>query len=195
MKSKKKAAPRKASQGVEVPVPQQIPTQVQQAPMQIPQVSNAQQQQLYNYQQQQQAPQIAPNSLFTNAQQQMQSNVAPQQLSMQIPVQQMAPRQVGYYGNRSVKKTTLEQPAQFNDDEPFLESVKEVGKEAKVDVKLVAQRSQVKLGEVTVLPGMCQIVSSGGSRTSVDLICVIDVSGSMNGEKIELVKETMRVLI
>ena len=42
---------------------------------------------------------------------------------------------------------------------------------------------------------MCSILASGGTRTSVDLICVIDVSGSMNGEKIELVKETMRFLI
>ena len=42
---------------------------------------------------------------------------------------------------------------------------------------------------------MCKVASSGGSRTSVDLICVIDVSGSMGGPKIELVKETMKVLI
>ncbi len=63
-----------------------------------------------------------------------------------------------------------------------------MGKEGKIDISLIAQRSQVKLGEVTVLPAMCKIVSSGGSRTSVDLVCVIDVSGSMNGEKIELVK-------
>lgn len=42
---------------------------------------------------------------------------------------------------------------------------------------------------------MCSILASGGTRTSVDLICVIDVSGSMNGEKIELVKETMKFLI
>jgi uncharacterized protein YegL len=83
----------------------------------------------------------------------------------------------------------------FNDDEPFIESVKEVGKEGKVDVKLVAQRSQVKLGEVTVLPAMCQVTSSGGNRTSVDLICVIDVSGSMGGEKINLVRETMKFLV
>ena len=53
---------------------------------------------------------------------------------------------------------------------------------------MVAQRSQVKLGELTVLPAMCSVTSSGGSRTSVDLICVIDVSGSMSGEKIDLVK-------
>jgi Mg-chelatase subunit ChlD len=35
---------------------------------------------------------------------------------------------------------------------------------------------------------MCSIVTSGGFRSSVDLICVIDISGSMQGEKIELVK-------
>lgn len=75
--------------------------------------------------------------------------------------------------------------------------VKDMGKdkEGKVDVSLVAQRSQVKLGEATVLPAMCKVTSSGGTRTSVDLVCVIDVSGSMSGEKIELVKETMKVLI
>lgn len=42
---------------------------------------------------------------------------------------------------------------------------------------------------------MCQVKSSGGDRTSVDLICVIDVSGSMSGDKLNLVKETMKVLI
>ena len=61
-------------------------------------------------------------------------------------------------------------------------------------MKLIAQRSQIKLGEATTLPAMCQVISSGGARTSVDLICVIDVSGSMSGQKLDLVKETMRVL-
>lgn len=42
---------------------------------------------------------------------------------------------------------------------------------------------------------MVSLKTSGGSRTSVDLICVIDNSGSMNGEKIELVRETMRFLL
>lgn len=51
------------------------------------------------------------------------------------------------------------------------------------------------MGEITVLPAMCKLASSGGNRTSVDLICVIDKSGSMMGEKIALVKETMKVLI
>lgn len=53
----------------------------------------------------------------------------------------------------------------------------------------------VKLKEQVSLPAMCSIKSSGGSRTSVDLICVIDVSGSMDGEKISLVKDTMKYLI
>jgi hypothetical protein len=44
-----------------------------------------------------------------------------------------------------------------------------------------AQRSLVKLKTVTELPAMVSIKSSGGSRTSVDLICVIDNSGSMQG--------------
>ena len=42
---------------------------------------------------------------------------------------------------------------------------------------------------------MVSLKTDGGSRTSVDLICVIDVSGSMSGEKIELVKSTMKYLI
>lgn len=86
-------------------------------------------------------------------------------------------------------------PAVFNDDEKFEMNAKEQGKEGKIDIEIKAQRTQVKLGEVTVLPAMCSILASGGNRTSVDLICVIDVSGSMDGEKINLVKETMRFLI
>jgi len=39
-----------------------------------------------------------------------------------------------------------------------------------------------------MLPAMCSIKASGGTRTSVDLICVVDVSGSMSGEKINLVR-------
>ena len=40
----------------------------------------------------------------------------------------------------------VELPGVFDDDEQFVESVKEVGKEGKVEVSLIAQRSQVKLG-------------------------------------------------
>lgn len=45
------------------------------------------------------------------------------------------------------------------------------------------------------MPAMCSIKTSGGAKSNVDLICVIDVSGSMNGEKIQLVKDTMKFLI
>jgi len=64
-----------------------------------------------------------------------------------------------------------------------------------LDISLRAQRSQVKLGEKTILPAICSIIGTGGIRTSVDLICVIDVSGSMSGEKIGLVRETLRYII
>lgn len=53
----------------------------------------------------------------------------------------------------------------------------------------------VKLKTAEILPAMVTLKSSGGSRTSVDLICVIDNSGSMSGEKIGLVKETMNFLL
>ena len=42
---------------------------------------------------------------------------------------------------------------------------------------------------------MASISTSGGSRTNVDLICVIDNSGSMNGEKIALVRDTLKFLV
>ena len=53
----------------------------------------------------------------------------------------------------------------------------------------------VKLKSATDLPAMVSLKTSGGTRTSVDLICVIDNSGSMNGQKIELVKDTLKFLI
>lgn len=56
-------------------------------------MTNAQQQQAPIYQQQMQVPQIAPNSLFTNAQMQMNRNI-----QQQIPVQQLRSQQIGVYG-------------------------------------------------------------------------------------------------
>lgn len=95
---------------------------------------------------------MMPNMLLTNAQQQMASNQVPiQQINMQVPMQQNI-NQVGYYGGRQRQtrgqtEGQYDLPSIFNDDEPFLESVKEVGKEGKVELALLAQRSQVKLGE------------------------------------------------
>ncbi len=42
---------------------------------------------------------------------------------------------------------------------------------------------------------MCSIQASGGSRAAVDLICVIDISGSMTGQKIDLVRSTMKYVV
>ncbi len=42
---------------------------------------------------------------------------------------------------------------------------------------------------------MCEVKTEGGVRSSVDLICVLDVSGSMSGQKIQLLKETMKFLV
>jgi len=42
----------------------------------------------------------------------------------------------------------------------------------------------IKLKNEITLPAMVSLKTSGGTRTSVDLICVIDNSGSMNGQKI-----------
>ena len=43
---------------------------------------------------------------------------------------------------------------------------------------------------------MISLQTKGGSRTSVDLICVLDVSGSMREDgKIELLKNTINLLI
>jgi len=41
---------------------------------------------------------------------------------------------------------------------------------------------------------MKEMVKKDG-RNAVDLICAIDVSGSMEGEKIELVKKTLKYLL
>lgn len=42
---------------------------------------------------------------------------------------------------------------------------------------------------------MCEVKTEGGVRSNVDLICVLDVSGSMSGQKIQLLKETMKFLV
>lgn len=42
---------------------------------------------------------------------------------------------------------------------------------------------------------MCSVQTQGKHRTSTDLICVIDTSGSMAGTKIELVIDTLLYLL
>ena len=154
--------------------------------------------------------QMANNPFDSNVAPQMNNNVfnPPDYSNTIAPPQQQQIRQMPYpvvqqmplyggnlFGGGRRNYVPSEIPGTFNDDEPFQESVKGTMKEGKVDVTLKAQRSQVKLGEPTIMPGMCSLMAEGGTRTSVDLICVIDVSGSMSGKKIQLVQETMKFLI
>ena len=90
------------------------------------QMNNAQQQQFYNYQQNSNVvPQMNSNSLMNNAQMQMNMNQAPQMSNMMPRVQQIAPnRNIGMWGNTRQEHMDVEWPSVFNDDEPFVESVK-----------------------------------------------------------------------
>ena len=75
----------------------------------------------------------------------------------------------------------VEWPEIWSDDESFEASAAENETEATIDVSMVAQRSEIRLGENTILPAMLQLKTQGGYRTGADIICVIDVSGSMMG--------------
>jgi hypothetical protein len=145
--------------------------------------SNAQQQQTFNVQPQQfqyavQAPIIQQsNQMQAQMQAQMQT-FAPQQQYVNAPSSNVFG---GSYGRRPQARNAPVQPAIFNDDEALIERVKEEKKDAKIDIEIKAQRSMAKLKEEVMLPAMVSLKTDGGSRTSVDLICVIDVSGSMGG--------------
>lgn len=138
---------------------------------------------------------------MSNADQQMYANMQmsnvnnlpqqiPQMPQMQIlkPVQQVQQTSFptsnvnrnisgGFYGKKPVNL----QGEVYNDDEALIERVKEESKNAKIEIEIRAQRSLVKLKNLTELPAMATLKTSGGNRTSVDLICVIDNSGSMTG--------------
>ena len=59
-----------------------------------------------------------------------------------------------------------------------------------------AQYPQIQTKDVLEVPAMLSLQTKGGSRTSVDLICVLDVSGSMREDgKIDLLKNTINLLI
>jgi hypothetical protein len=145
--------------------------------------SNAQQQQTFNVQPQQfQFPVQAPifqqsNQMQAQMQAQMQT-FAPQQQYVNAPSSNVFG---GSYGRRQQTRSAPIQPEIFNDDEALIERVKEEKKDAKIEIEIKAQRSMAKLKEEVMLPAMVSLKTDGGSRTSVDLICVIDVSGSMGG--------------
>jgi hypothetical protein len=62
-----------------------------------------------------------------------------------------------------------------------VEHAKKPKNDVKIEISIKAQRSIIKLKEAQTLPAMISLKTEGGSRTNVDLICVIDVSGSMSG--------------
>ena len=51
------------------------------------------------------------------------------------------------------------------------------------------------MGQSVTIPGICSFLTEGGTRTNADIICVIDQSGSMMGQKIALVRETMKYVL
>ena len=62
-----------------------------------------------------------------------------------------------------------------------IQHTKQPKNDVKIEISIKAQRSMAKLKEAQTLPAMISLKTEGGSRTNVDLICVIDVSGSMSG--------------
>jgi hypothetical protein len=60
---------------------------------------------------------------------------------------------------------------------------------------LASESTQIKMGVKQVLPCLCSIKGIGGARANVDIVCVIDISGSMHGQKIALVRDTMRYVL
>lgn len=87
-------------------------------------------------------------------------------------------------------------------------SQEELLKLLKIEVKSTQKMIKLKSKETQVIPTMVSIRSDGKkeniskesakamkSRPGIDLICVIDVSGSMSGTKIELVKKSLSYII
>jgi len=61
-------------------------------------------------------------------------------------------------------------------------------------IQLSDKKSQVIPIKVSVNVKESDLINLEDNRTSMDLVCVIDVSGSMAGEKIDNVKESLKIL-
>ncbi|KAL7109662.1 hypothetical protein ACP275_06G188200 [Erythranthe tilingii] len=109
--------------------------------------------------------------------------------------------------NNVYKASSLleQEPLQFSDDEPLLEaspssssSSSTVGLQ-KVTIKAIPERPAVSASEsvpqFTVLIGLKAPPLSNDFRAPIDLVTVLDVSGSMSGEKLSLVKRAMHFVI
>ena len=104
-------------------------------------------------------------------------------------------------------------PGVFNDDQPLLPLVKAEKEKAKeaapynleanLEMEIKARQKIIKLDSKTaqLLPALVNIKTKEmteeqeGDRSPIDLVCVIDISGSMSGEKIDLVRKTLVSLL
>lgn len=131
--------------------------------------------------------------------------------SFQIPQQQMMMNRAPRAPPQRVPAVQVKQPAVFNDDEELLpELVKEKVKETKpydlennllMEIKAKQKTIQLNAKDVQLLPVVINIKTKEldeeqeGDRSPIDLVCVIDISGSMAGDKIDLVRQTLTSLL
>lgn len=64
-----------------------------------------------------------------------------------------------------------------------------------MEFSVKSEYSEIKLNKNITLPCICSIKGINGVRTNVDLICVIDISGSMHGYKIALVRDALKYVV
>ena len=200
----------------------QIPQQQTTTPFQMQASIQTQQLPVLNpyTQQQQQLPQPFPiQQQQYPFQQQM-----PQQYPIQIQQQQYGFQQPYYpqqqqgqyqpylqpnYFTKQYKPDPIE-PSEFDDDDLIdeksstkkLEAKQEIptmeGDQFSLSFKLKYKTLQLNSASATVEPALFTLKTQNSSesvRAPLDLVCLIDVSGSMAGEKIELVRNTLDYLL
>lgn len=64
-----------------------------------------------------------------------------------------------------------------------------------LDYELRALKSRINPKVDNIVPIMATIKGSASKRTNVDMICVLDVSGSMSGKKLRLLKQTITYML
>lgn len=112
--------------------------------------------------------------------------------------QQMAPQQCSQTvaANDDDDEIILPQPAPQQQPEPEVTTGGCLSLNTKIEYKaLPRDRSQDVFGIVTVQASTAKVDRGAEERQPMDIICVLDQSGSMQGEKIRLVQEAVRFLI
>ncbi|CAD8147050.1 unnamed protein product [Paramecium pentaurelia] len=178
-----------------------------------------QQQQQIQYQQQQQFIQQIPLS----QQYQSNNNRANQNIfniQQQVPQQQQQSQgQLGkvqnyvnnLLGNDPQQQFKYEPTNNFNDDDDILKQYQkqdglQINIEEMIELKVQAQYDYCKLkkSEKQILPAMVSIITkdieqyaknNSSIEAGIDLLCVIDKSGSMQGEKIRSVQQSLDQLL